>query len=108
MEDPFTILGVSLSGFNILLPMVEKYQKDRAIRDELLNALGENVHKYKAAFDDLSQIREDLLMPSIDAFKAGEASREKVTAVVDSLTQLFTAYGKIINQFIILTEDCKG
>ena len=108
MEGLFSVLGVSLSGFNIVLPRIEKYRKNRQIKDELANALGEDIKKYKSAFDDLKQIKNDLLMLSLEAFKDGVSSRDKVNAVVDSVSQLYTVYGKIINQFIRLAEDCKG
>ena len=109
MEGPFTILGVGLSGYTALAPLIEKYQKDKAIRDELVNALGEDIRNYKCAFDDLHQISEDELMPSLEAFKVeGGSSKDKVNAVIVSVSDMYTAYGKIIDQFVRLSEDCKG
>jgi hypothetical protein len=109
MEGPFTILGVSLSGYTVLYPLIEKYQKDKEIKDELVNALGEDIRNYKNTFDDLHQIGEDVLMPSLEAFKAeGGSSKDKVNSVIFSVTEMYTAYGKIIDQFVKLAEDCKG
>ena len=109
MEGPFTILGVGLSGYTVLFPFIEKHQKDKRVRDRLISALGEDIRSYKRAFDDLNQIGEDILMPLLEAFNTEEWSpKDKVNFVITCVSDMYITYGKLIDQFVTLAEDCKS
>ena len=108
MESPLSVVSILLNSYKTLRKEVETYSRNKKVKEELLNALSSDIESFSFAFDVLADVEDTMLMPSLEAFKMGDSTPSKINAVVESCTEMYFAYARLMEYFVKLAEACKS
>ncbi len=108
METPVSVISIALNSYKALREEVDKYTRNKQVKEELFHALSTDVESFSFAFEVMKDVEDTMLMPSLDAFKIGDSTPSKINAVVESTSEMYFAYSKILEYFINLAEACKS
>jgi hypothetical protein len=85
---------------------IGKFQRKKKTREQLLNALGNEIESYVNAFDNLGKTGKEQLLPLLQSL-AYKPPIPRINQIVNAMADMQIQFSKIIQSLMKLAEGCK-
>ena len=99
-------LSIPLEPFLRLKNWWDEREKQKGVKEQLLNSLDAQIITYSESFEALGHLGVNELIPLLDSIKIGPTTNQKNRFMI-LYTKIIDSYATIIDSFINLANGCK-